>query len=253
MSGMLAGKTVMVTGGGSGIGRAACQVMAREGAKVLVVDLNREGGEATAGIITQAGGTAAFQQADVAKEADVDAAIAAAVSTYGRLDGAFNNAAIAEPLQGVLDGDAATFDRIMSINVRGVWQCMRAEVRQFKAQGGGGAIVNTASAAGLVGVARMAIYAASKHAVVGLTKSVALEYAKSGLRVNAVCPGAIETPMLESILGENERAREGFSRSQPNGRFGRPEEIAEAACWLLSDAASLVTGTTMSVDGGLTA
>lgn len=251
--GLLDGKVVMVTGGASGIGRAACQVMAREGAQVLVVDLNREGGEATAGIITQAGGTAAFQPADVSSEADVDAAVQAAVARFGRLDGAFNNAAIPEPLEGLADADQAMFDRIMSINVRGVWLCMRAEVHQFRAQGGGGAIVNTASAAGLVGVSRMAIYAASKHAVVGLTRSAALEYARSGPRVNAVCPGAIETPMLHDIIDGNERAREGFSRSQPNGRFGQPEEIAEAACWLLSDAASLVTGTTLSVDGGLTA
>ena len=253
MGGMLAGKVVMVTGGASGIGRAACKSMAREGAKVLVVDVNREGGEATAGMIVQAGGAAVFQAANVADEADVGAAVAAAASSFGRLDGAFNNAAVPEPLEGLLDGDDAMFDRIMSINVRGVWLCMRAQVRQFQAQGGPGAIVNTASAAGLMGTARMAIYGASKHAVIGLTKSAALEFARNGYRINAVCPGVIETPMFQGIVEGNDRAREGFARSQPNRRFGQPEEIAEAATWLLSDAASLVNGLSMSVDGGLTA
>jgi NAD(P)-dependent dehydrogenase (short-subunit alcohol dehydrogenase family) len=227
--------------------------MAREGARVLVVDIDQAGGEATVGMIVQTGAEAAFQAADVADKAQVDAAVATAVARFGRLDAAFNNAAAPEPLEGLLDADDAMFDRIMSINVRGVWLCMRAQVRQFQAQGEPGAIVNTASAAGLMGTARMAIYGASKHAVIGLTKSAALEFAKAGHRINAVCPGVIETPMFQGIVEGNDRAREGFARSQPNRRFGQPEEIAEAAAWLLSDAASLVNGLAMSVDGGLTA
>jgi NAD(P)-dependent dehydrogenase (short-subunit alcohol dehydrogenase family) len=252
MAGYLSDKVILVTGAASGIGRASALIFAREGARVVVADRDRDGGETTAEQVRGAGGQARFVAVDIADAAQVDAVVAFAVATYGRLDGAFNNAAVPEPLTSLLDETEETFSRIMDVNVRGVWLCLRAEIHQMKAQGGGGAIVNTASAAGLRGTNKMAIYGASKHAVIGLTKSAALEFARSGPRINAICPGVIETPMLKGVIGDSERAQQGFMNSQPNRRFGRPEEIGEAAAWLLSDAASLVTGFAMSVDGGLT-
>lgn len=252
MAGYLSDKVILVTGAASGIGRASALIFAREGARVVVADRDRDGGETTAEQVRGAGGQARFVAVDIADAAQVDAVVAFAVATYGRLDGAFNNAAVPEPLTSLLDETEETFSRIMDVNVRGVWLCLRAEIHQMKAQGGGGAIVNTASAAGLRGTNKMAIYGASKHAVIGLTKSAALEFARSGPRINAICPGVIETPMLKGVIGDSERAQQGFMNSQPNRRFGRPGEIGEAAAWLLSDAASLVTGFAMSVDGGLT-
>lgn len=250
MTGMLAGKTILITGAASGIGRAASLVCAREGAAIVVVDIDRDGGEATVEQVRHEGGSAAFTRADMASPAEIEAAVAFAVKRHGRLDGAFNNAALPEPFTPLLDGTDDTFDRIMAVNVKGVWRCMRAEARQMMAQGAG-AIVNTASVAGLRGANRMAIYSASKHAVVGLTKSAALEFARAGLRVNAVCPGVIDTPMLRGVVAGNERAEANYRAQQPNRRFGQPQEIGEAVAWLLSDAASLVTGVAMPVDGGM--
>jgi NAD(P)-dependent dehydrogenase (short-subunit alcohol dehydrogenase family) len=253
MGDTLAGKAIMITGAASGIGRATAAICAREGAKVLVCDVNAAGGEETVQQIRDAGGTADFAHVDVTDAEQVDAAVARAVARYGRLDGGFNNAALPEPLTSLVDGTEETFARIMDVNVRGVWLCMRAQTRQMRAQGGPGSIVNTASAAGLRAVNKMAIYAASKHAVIGLTRSAALEFARTGPRVNAVCPGAIDTPMLESVVSVSERVRQGFLGSQPNRRFGLPSEIGEAVAWLLSDAASFVTAHAMSVDGGMAA
>jgi len=251
MGGLLAGKVVLVTGAASGIGRAAAIVFAHQGAKVVVTDIDPHGAE-TVEHIRQADGIAEFVLTDVSDQAQVEAAVAFATTTYGRLDGAFNNAAAPERLTRLLDGTEADFDRIMSINVKGLWMCMRAQIRQMQGQGGGGSIVNTASTAGLRGSARMSIYSASKHAVIGFTKSAALEFARSGPRINAICPGVIETPMLRHVVAGDERAHRAFLASQPNGRLGNPDEIGEAAAWLLSDAASFVTGTAMIVDGGQT-
>jgi len=251
MSGLLAGKVVMVTGAASGIGRAAAVVFADRGAKVIVTDINAHGAE-TVEYIRRTGGVAEFFRMDVSDQGQVEAAVVFAAKTCGRLDGAFNNAASPERLGSLLDGTEADFERILSINVKGVWMCMRTQIRQMQQQGGGGSIVNTASTAGLRGSAKMPIYSASKHAVIGLTRSAALEFARTGPRINAICPGVIETPMLQDVVAGDERAHRAFLASQPNGRLGNPNEIGEAAAWLLSDAASFVTGTAMVVDGGQT-
>jgi NAD(P)-dependent dehydrogenase (short-subunit alcohol dehydrogenase family) len=252
MSDSLGGKVIMATGAASGIGRAACLIFAREGARVLVTDRDGEGGAQTVDLIRRAGGDAQFLAMDVTDQDQVDAAVALAVGAWGRLDGAFNNAGAPEAFTPLLEASEATFERIMAVNVRGVWRCLRAQVRQMRAQGGGGAIVNTASTAGLKGAGLMAIYSASKHAVIGLTKSAALEFARTGPRINALCPGVVETPMMRAVAADD-RARRAFLAAQPGRRFGTPEEIGEAAAWLLSDAAAFVTGVAFAADGGMTA
>ena len=252
MTGLLAGKCVMVTGAGSGIGRAAARIMAREGARLLLADIDLASAEETADLVRGAGGEAVAVVCDVAREAEVDAAVASAVRSYGRLDGAFNNAGFPEKPVGILGSTEGTFDRVLTVNVKGVWFCLRAQIRQMQRQGGTGAIVNTASTAGLRGAVMMPAYSAAKHAVIGMTKSVALELARTGLRVNAVCPGVVDTPMAQGVMEGDERVRRGFLAAQPGGRFGEPREIGEAAAWLLSDAASFVTGIAMPVDGGMT-
>jgi len=251
MDSTLKDKVIMVTGGGSGIGRATCLILAREGAKVIVCDLNQTSGDETVQLVQAAGGEAQFALTDVSDETQVEAAVSQAVSAYGRLDGAFNNAGMPEKLSGLLACSEQTFDRLMSINVKGLWFCMRAQIKQMQKQDGTGSIVNTSSGAGLRGMAAMPVYSASKHAVVGLSKSVALEFATTGIRINAVCPGVVDTGMIDSVIGGNERVRKGFVASQPNGRMAAPSEIGEAVVWLLSDAASFVTGAAMPVDGGM--
>ena len=246
MAGLVAGKVALVTGGGSGIGRQACLVFAREGARVVVCDVAVEGGEETVGQIEQAGGQATFIRADVAQAAEVEALVAKTVETYGRLDCAYNNAGIAGRTARVADDSEQNWERILAINLKGVWLCLKYEIAHMLTQGGG-AIVNTASDAGLIGLRRAGAYVASKHGVVGLTKTAALEYAKANIRVNAVCPGPIDTPMLREA---SERVIDAMATAQPNGRLGQPREIAEAAVWLCSDAASFVTGHPMPVDGG---
>jgi NAD(P)-dependent dehydrogenase (short-subunit alcohol dehydrogenase family) len=246
-------KIALVTGAGSGIGRATSLVLAREGATIVVADVDAAGGEETVSAIKDMGGVGMFVHADVSRATDVEAMVEATMKTYGRLDCAYNNAGIEGYFGGRLhEYPEDTFDRLIEINVKGVWLCLKYEILQMLKQGGG-AIVNTASAAGLVGSRQMSAYVASKHAVVGLTKSAALEYAKDGIRVNAVCPGIIDTPMMDRLVDGREDYASTIPTRQPIGRKGTPEEIAEAVAWLCSDAASLVTGLSMSVDGGFVA
>jgi len=252
MPGTLENKVALVTGAGSGIGRASSLVLAREGAKVVVSDINATGAEETLSIIKDQGGDGIFVHADVSKSNDVQELISRAVSTYGRLDCAYNNAGIEGYMSGRLhEYPEETWDRLVDINIKGVWLCLKYEIPQMLEQGGG-AIVNTASVAGLVGSRLLSAYVASKHAVVGLTKAAALEYAQDGIRVNAVCPGTIDTPMMDRLIA-GRKTDEDMHTRQPIGRMGTPAEVAETVAWLCSDAASLVTGIAMAVDGGQTA
>lgn len=254
MSGQLDGKVALVTGGASGIGRATALIFAREGAKLIIADMNEDGGHQTVHMITEQGGAATFVKTDVAKATAVEALITQAVQTYGRLDCAHNNAGIgARPRVLMHELPEEGWDRVLDINLKGVWLCMKYEIAQMLKQGGG-AIVNTASIMGLVGSwSGSGAYNASKHGVVGLTKTAALEYATSGIRVNAVCPGYIRTPLIEEALISKPEMETQIVARHPLGRMGRPEEIAEAVVWLCSDAASFVTGHTMTVDGGYVA
>jgi NAD(P)-dependent dehydrogenase (short-subunit alcohol dehydrogenase family) len=252
MAGRVIGKVALVTGGSSGIGRATAQIFAREGAKVVVADVQVTEGEETVHLIKAASGEAIFVKTDVANPGEVEALVKKTVDTYGRLDCAFNNAGIEGALQPTTDYDEAMWDRVMSINLKGVWLCMRAELRQMLSQGGG-AIVNTASAAGLIGIPGLSAYTAAKHGVNGLTKTAALEYAKQGIRVNAVCPGGVDTPMLRRTFEHNPQFAEAAAAIEPVGRLAQPAEIGEVVVWLCSDAASFVTGLPMAVDGGMVA
>jgi NAD(P)-dependent dehydrogenase (short-subunit alcohol dehydrogenase family) len=217
----------------------------------VAADVEVAGGEATVAQIKQAGGEAIFIQTDVSFAAAVEALMAQAVATYGRIDCAHNNAGIegAWAMTAAYPEDA--WDRVIAVNLKGVWLCMKYELPHMLRQGGG-AIVNTSSLAGLVGARRMSAYVASKHGVAGLTKTAALEYARSGIRINAVCPGIIRTPMVErAFLSRHADLEDRLASAEPIGRLGTPEEVAEAVVWLCSDAASFVTGHTLSVDGGI--
>ena len=253
MPGTLADKVALVTGGASGIGRATALTFAREGANLVIADMNEEGGQQTVHMITENGGEATFVQVDVSNATEVEAMISKAVDTYGRLDCAHNNAGISSGGQRAFTADypEERWHQVIAINLTGVWLCMKYEIPQMLQQGVG-AIVNTASVAGLVGLPYASAYVASKHGVVGLTKTAALEYAKQGIRVNCVCPGYIETPMTEQGRNDPERMAHMLA-SEPIGRLGKPAEIAETVAWLCSDAASFVTGHTMTVDGGYVA
>jgi NAD(P)-dependent dehydrogenase (short-subunit alcohol dehydrogenase family) len=252
MAGRVEGKVALVTGGASGIGRATALTFAREGAILVIADRNEDGGQQTVHMITENGGEATFVQVDVTSASAVEALISKTVETYGRLDCAHNNAGIASGVPALTaDYPEERWHQVIAVNLTGVWLCMKYEIVQMLHQGGG-AIVNTASIAGLVGGAGGAAYTASKHGVIGLTKTAALEYATQGIRVNCVCPGYIQTPMTARGLSDPERRAQIVAR-HPLGRVGTPEEIAEAVVWLCSDAASFVTGHAMSIDGGYVA
>ena len=246
-----AGRVALVTGAASGIGRATALAFAAAGARVVLADIDAAAGAAVQQQIERTGGEAFFQRTDVASAAEVEALLRETVARYGRLDCAFNNAGVEEEHHKLAESEEALYDRMMAINVKGVWLCMRAELQQMLAQGGG-AIVNTASVAGLVGAPRHAIYAASKHAVVGLTKSAAAEYGKKGIRVNSVCPGVIRTPMLERALQREPGWEQSLLALHPIGRLGEVEDVVSAVLWLCSDGAGFVTGHQLAVDGAMT-
>lgn len=242
-------KVALVTGGGLGIGRATALAFARAGASVIVSDLDKAHGEETVSAILATNGKAAFVQCDVSDEEDVQRLMNSTIDIFGRLDCAFNNAGISSTPEKIENETRGSYDRTMAVNLAGVWLCMKYEIPLLLAQGGG-AIVNTASAAGLSGTEQMAIYTASKHGVIGLTRSVALDYAKQGIRINAVCPGAIRTALFEHVCSENPGMLEAAIANHPIGRIGEPEEVAQAVIWLASDAASNVIGVALPVDGG---
>lgn len=245
------GKVALVTGGAAGIGKATVEAFAAEGASVVVSDIDVQGGEALAQTIRAAGGKALFIACDVSKADQVEAMMEQIKAEFGRLDCAFNNAGIEIERDKLADGKEEVFDAIMDVNVKGVWQCMRFELPLMLAQGGG-AIVNTASVAALGAAPKMSIYAASKHAVLGLTRSAAVEYAKKGVRINAVCPAVIDTDMFRRAAALEPRKAEFAASMHPVGRLGKAEEIAAAVLYLCSEGAGFTTGIALPVDGGAT-
>ncbi len=247
------GKVALVTGGGSGIGRATALAFAREGAQVIIGNRNVQRGEETVSMIRDAGGTASFKKTDVLVAAEINALVDHAVTTYGRLDVAFNNAGIEGDVHPTLvEQTEANYDAVMDINVKGVWLSMKYEIPRML-EHGGGAIVNCASVAGLIGFPGIGIYIASKHAVIGLTKTAALEFSAQGIRVNAVCPAVIDTEMVDRLAAGMNMNKDDLTPLHPIGRLGRVEEVAEAVLWLCSGRASFVTGHSLIVDGGFTA
>jgi NAD(P)-dependent dehydrogenase (short-subunit alcohol dehydrogenase family) len=251
------GKVTLVTGGSAGIGRATALAFAREGAKVVVADVAVAAGEETVCMIRAAGGEATFRKADVSRAAEVEALVRSAVAAYGRLDCAHNNAGVegvaGAALVPTADLTEENWDYTIGVNLKGVWLCMKYEIPQMLSQGRG-VLVNTASILGLVGFRTVAAYVASKHGVVGLTRAAALEYAQAGIRINAICPGFIQTGMVDRVIDvlgrENPNVTAEVTALHPLGRMGIPAEVAEAVLWLCSDAASFMTGQAMTVDGG---
>jgi len=250
--GRFAGKVAFVTGAASGIGRAAALAFAREGASVVAADVSEQNNKETAGMIEKQGGRAMAVRCDVTQAADVKEALDKTVEVFGRLDFAFNNAGV-EPRKSVptADFEEEEWDRIVDTNLRGVFLCMKYEIPLILRQGGG-AVVNTSSGAGVIGIKGSPAYTAAKHGVIGLTRAAALDYAAQGVRVNAVCPGYIDTPMMGRFTGGTAEGRAKVIAEEPVGRMGKPEEIAEAVVWLCSDAAAFMVGHAMVIDGGQT-
>jgi NAD(P)-dependent dehydrogenase (short-subunit alcohol dehydrogenase family) len=253
LNGSFAGKVAFVTGAGGGIGRAAALAFAREGANVVVADVSEKQNQETAHLIEQQGGRALAVGCDVTKADDVKLALDKTAQTFGRLDFAFNNAGI-EPKKPAptADYDLDEWERIIDIDLRGVFLCMKYEIPLILKHGGGGAIVNTSSGAGVIGIKGSAAYTAAKHAVIGLTRAAALDYAAQNIRVNAVCPGYIDTPMMDRFTGGTPEGRAKVISEEPIGRMGKPEEIANAVVWLCSEAAGFIVGSAMVIDGGQT-
>lgn len=252
MTSTFSGQVALVTGAANGIGRATALAFAAQGLKVVVSDIDTAGGNQTVALIQAAGGEARFVPCNVARDADVQALVAATVAAYGRLDYAFNNAGIDIEKSKLADSSEAEFDALMKVNVKGVWLCMKHQIPVMLAQGGG-AIVNTASVAGLIAAPKMGIYSATKHAVIGLTKTAAVEYGKKNIRVNAVCPAVIDTEMFHRANAADPKKGAFAQAMHPVGRIGKAEEIAAAVLYLCSDAAGFTTGVALPVDGGLTA
>jgi NAD(P)-dependent dehydrogenase (short-subunit alcohol dehydrogenase family) len=252
MAAELKGKVAIVTGGTSGIGKDTAVLFAKAGARVVVAGRRDAEGKETVDLIRGAGGDGLFMKTDVARAADVQALVNKTVEKYGRVDIAFNNAGVEGAASPIVEQPEEDWDRTIDINLKGVWLCLKYEIQQMLKQGSGGAIVNMASVAGLLGAAGLATYCASKHGVLGLTKSAALETASKGIRVNAVCPAVIETAMAERLFGAPE-AEKHMLGLHPIGRFGKPMEIAEAVLWMCSDSASFMTGQSLVLDGGFMA
>jgi NAD(P)-dependent dehydrogenase (short-subunit alcohol dehydrogenase family) len=246
------GRVAVVTGAASGIGRATAMALARAGATVVAADVDDEGAGATAAHIAEGGGVARPFHCDVTMEADVDRLIAFATQTLGGLHLAFNNAGISSPPALTADIAEADFDRVIEGDLTSVFLCMKAELSWMAAHGGG-VVVNTSSGAGLIGFATAGPYVAAKHGVIGLSKSAALEYVRQNIRVNAICPGTIDTAFVDGLVGDDERARGALRGTQPGGEFGTADDIANAVVWLCSDAARFVTAAALTVDGGAVA
>jgi len=249
MAGILNEKVALITGAGSGIGRATARVFAREGSKLALTDVVEAGGQETLKMVKEAGAEAIFVKADVSKSGDVDNMLAQTLQTFGRLDCAFNNAGIGGAGRLTHEYSEEEWNRVIAVNLTGVWLCMKAEITQMLKQGSG-SIVNTSSIMGLTGAIRVPAYTAAKHGVAGLTKAAALEYGRYGIRINAVCPAPIYTPLLMSAFEKRPDMEQRYARSEPMKRLGQPEEVGEAVAWLCSDRASYVTGLPMPVDGG---
>jgi len=248
----LAGKVALITGGTSGIGRATAVALAGAGARTVIAGRRADAGEETARQVRAAGGECVFVTADVTERAEVQALVERAAAEWGRLDCAFNNAGITGEVARTADCSEENWERTLRVNLTAVWHCMKFEILEMLKRGGG-AIVNNASVAGLVGMRGGPAYSASKGGVIQLTRTAALEYAKAGIRVNAVCPGFIETPMTEAHTSGNADLEPWIRRIQPMGRLGTVEEVAQAVVWLCSEAASFVTGHALAIDGGMTA